>query len=411
MPVYPKSKGKWRVRIYIGGKPKDEIFEGTKKEARNYEAAKRLEVAASDPEMLRRVVPTFSVFCLNEYKEFCAKHIKPSWWRKLKYVLVDLIEHFGTYRLDRIPQTTVATYTDARKKDIAATSVNNELRVLSRVLNVARDEFHYPASKLKLTKLRVSGKGKAIAWNDEEMARLFNATAELDVELLPILTFIANTGCRSGEALALEWSQVDLESGHIRFWPSDYWQPKNNQAREVPIGEALLPWLQAPHHHPRWVFPSRRGGRYAYWLKMRWEAVRKRAGLSGGVHQLRHTYASHFLRTKPDLVLLAEVLGHSDVAVTKLYQHMLPDHLARARNVVNFVAPVGPAAVEAHRRQRSERKATKKVQRKTVPRTVPTTVENAVSIERDNGFEPSTFSLGMQDRPWPRTHLESNSTT
>jgi len=398
MPVYAKSKGKWRVRIYIGGKPKDQIFEGTKKEAQDFEAAKRLEVAASDPETLRRVVPTFSVFCLNEYKEFCVKHIKPSWWRKQKYIIASLIEHFGTYRLDKIPQTSVPTYTDARTKDISATSTNNELRVLSRVLNVARDEFRYPASKLKLTKLRVSGKGKAVAWNDEEMARLFKTTAELDVELLPILTFIANTGCRNGEALALEWKQVDLESGHIRFWPSDYWQPKSNRAREVPIGEALLPWLQAPRQHPRWVFPSRRGGRYAYWLKSRWEAVRKGAGLSGGVHQLRHTYASHFLRTKPDLVLLAEVLGHSDVAVTKLYQHMLPDHLARARNVVNFVMPVSPATVDEHRRKRTERKVPKKVRRKTVPRTVPNTDDVSDfpkdSVERDNGFEPSTFSLG-----------------
>lgn len=89
-----------------------------------------------------------------------------------------------------------------------------------------------------------------------------------------------------------------------------------------------------------------------------------------------------------DLVLLAEVLGHSDTQVTNLYKHMLPGHLARARNgnVVNFAITMGPATVEAHRRWRQLNR--------TVPATVPTEASNVVTIERDTGFEPATFSLG-----------------
>ena len=101
------------------------------------------------------------------------------------------------------------------------------------------------------------------------------------------------------------------------------------------------------------------------------------------------------MRSTPDLVLLAAVLGHSDVAVTKLYQHMLADHLARARNAVSFVAPVGPATVEAHRRWRTSKKVPKSA---AVDKTVPTdrtqTTPNAVTIERDTRFELATFSLG-----------------
>jgi len=288
MPVYKKSKGKWRVRIWVNGKPKDEIVEGTKTEAKAIEAIRLVALDAAEPDFVRRRVPAFEDFCLGDYKDFCTNHIKPSWWKKQLYVIATLIESFGSYRLDKIPQTAVHAFTKKRTEKLNACSVNNELRVLSRVLNVARDEFKYPASKLKLTKLRQNGKGKAVAWTDDQMAQLFKTTAELDVELLPILIFIANTGCRNGEALALEWKHVDLERGYIRFWPSAYWQPKNNEPREVPIGDALLPWLQAPHPHSRWVFPSRLGGRFAYWLKLRWEVVRDGAGLAGGVHQLRH---------------------------------------------------------------------------------------------------------------------------
>ncbi|MBK7074611.1 MAG: site-specific integrase [Myxococcales bacterium] len=222
------------------------------------------------------------------------------------------------------------------------------------------------------------------------MTALLKACADLEPRLLPLVLLIANTGCRNGEALALTWDNVDLEGGFVRFWPSEEWQPKNDKPREVPISDALLPWLRGPRHHPNWVFPSRAGSRFAFWPMLQWTRVRDAAGLTGGVHQLRHTFASHFLADQPDLVLLAEVLGHSDVAVTRLYKHMLPDHLARARNVVNFAAQVGPAAIAAKCRWSEP---TRKPDR-TVPGTVPRTPTNAVSIERDKGFEPSTFSLG-----------------
>jgi integrase len=398
MPVYKKSKGKWRIRIYINGKPKDEIFEGTKEEAKSIEAVRLLALRATDPDLVHRETPTFEVFALGEYKEFCAGRIKATWWNKQKYVLATLIEHFGSYRLDRIPQKSVHAFTTSRQESLGTKSLNNELRVFRRVLNVARKEFKYPVADLTITGFKETGRGKAIAWSDDQMKSLLDAAATLDVELMPILIFIANTGCRNGEALALEWKQVDLERGYICFWPSEDWQPKDNEPREVPIGEALRPWLEGPRQHEQWVFPSRLGSRFAYWPKLRWEAVRDAAKLEGGVHQLRHTYASHFLKNKPDLVLLASVLGHSDVAVTKTYQHMLPDHLARARDAVSFTAPVGPAAVEAHRRSRmTKRKPTKKSRARigqTVPRTVPSDVTNLVTIERDTRFELATFSLG-----------------
>ena len=310
-------------------------------------------------------------------------------------MLATLIEYFGNYKLDKIPQGSVHTYANTRRSLNEATTVNNELRVLSRVLNVARDECGYPSSRLKLTKLWETGQGKAIAWNDQELKALFESAAKVDAELLPLLTFIANTGCRNGEALALEWSQVDLERGYIRLWPSKSWQTKNSKPREVPIGNALMPWLEGPRLDPRWVFPSRNGSRFVYWPNRRWQAVVDAAGLSGGVHQLRHTYASHFLMKKPDLGLLAEVLGHSDVRTTAIYKHLLPDHLATARGVVNFEMPVDPETVDEHRRKRTENKVPRTwALGKTVPKTVPNADTTIVTIERDKGFEPSTCSLG-----------------
>jgi len=88
----------------------------------------------------------------------------------------------------------------------------------------------------------------------------------------------------------------------------------------------------------------------AYWPERKFNRAQTKAKLKGGPHTLRHTFSSHFLATQPDLFLLARVLGHSDVAVTKIYSHLLPDHLARARNAVSIGPSIGPAALTARRR-------------------------------------------------------------
>src|SRR5262245_25756748 len=45
--------------------------------------------------------------------------------------------------------------------------------------------------------------------------------------------------------------------------------------------------------------------------------------------------------------LLAKVLGHSHERTTKTYAHLLPDHLARSMNAVNFAPAFGPSTLEA----------------------------------------------------------------
>jgi integrase len=206
----------------------------------------------------------------------------------------------------------------------------------------------------------------------EEVEKLFAAAAEKAPAVLPLIVFLANTGCRKGEALALTWESVDLERMMVRIWPNEDWQPKDNDPREVPISDALLPWLSTDEKDrlsKKWVFPCpKTKGRYAYWPKRGFDEARKAAGLDGGPHTLRHTYASHFLASTPDLFLLARVLGHSDTRVTRLYAHLLPDHLARARDAVSLAPAVGPATLKAAKRWKVDADA---LAGKTVPSTVP----------------------------------------
>jgi len=65
------------------------------------------------------------------------------------------------------------------------------------------------------------------------------------------------------------------------------------------------------------------------WNRMSWATLVKKAGLEGlRFHDLRHTFASHFLMAGNRLEDLAEILGHSSVKTTKRYSHFEEDHKA-----------------------------------------------------------------------------------
>jgi integrase len=340
MPVYKgRRAGTWRVTIWAQGRQHESIVEGKKSEAEAFEARERVKLEATGPSV--RTAPTFSAFCVEVYRPHAVEHLKASTWQKVRvYQLATLCDFFGAKKLSELTVADVEAYKRARlaTKKAQASSVNNELRVFRTVLNYARS-LGYPVAPLTFRKLPVRGKGRVRVWSAEQVGRLFDAARVEAPELLPVLVFLINTGCRKGEAIAAEWSWVDLPGGLLRIPSNDAWQPKNGMPREVPLSNAVRAILAGERRHERWLFPSRLGGRYLDFPKDLFARVRTLAKLEGGPHTTRHTFASHFLAACPDLFLLSRVLGHSHGRITELYSHLLPDHLSRARNAVD----IGPA--------------------------------------------------------------------
>jgi integrase len=100
--------------------------------------------------------------------------------------------------------------------------------------------------------------GRAVIFSPEDRVRwitLTEANRFLEAcseHLRPLVLFLLYVGARCGEALWLDWSQVDLGRGHVTF-------PKTkNDARGVPLHPRVCAALaNLPHREGRDVPPSR----------------------------------------------------------------------------------------------------------------------------------------------------------
>lgn len=338
MPNYPgKRKGTRRIVVWTKGKALERVIRGTKTEGDAFEARWRVQLDVNVHDT--RAVTTFARLCTEKYSPFAAGSLAKSTWRARSHILVNLIAFFGEKPLDSFRLADVEAYRAHRRHEskLSASSMNTEELTLLFVLRWAEARgYRVSVPRVKLAKVP---KGRPRIWSDEQVARLLDVARAQDPWLLPMLVFLVNTGCRKGEAIAAEWSWVDLKRSMILIPATAAWSPKSGRAREVPLADAVRAALAGERRSERWLFANRDGTGFSYFPDARFKDMQTAAGISGGAHTLRHYFASCFLRGGGSLYLLSEILGHSHARVTSIYSHLMPGHLESARNVVNIGPP------------------------------------------------------------------------
>ena len=134
--------------------------------------------------------------------------------------------------------------------------------------------------------------------------------------------FLAVTGLRIGEAIAIKWSDFEGDVLHVqrRMYDGKIDTTKSRDSeRRIPIPPALLERMKALDKIGEWIFHGRRGvalnSRNAMKRHIRPVAKELKVDL-GGWHDFRHTVATSLLRAGHGAKVESELLGHSDVAIT-----------------------------------------------------------------------------------------------
>ncbi|MCS7219639.1 MAG: site-specific integrase, partial [Thermus sp.] len=188
----------------------------------------------------------------------------------------------------------------------------------------------------------------------QEVLRLLEvADGARSREMALLLRLLLETGLRRGEALALQWRDVDLERGELRVWRSwtkvngkgDFTQPKTRTARRVvPLPHSLLLRLPQEVLEEAFLFGGNKPfdpDAFNHYLRR----LAQRAGLGKvRVHDLRHTWASLALSRGIPLEVVSERLGHASPHVTLgIYRHLLEEE--RRGYVVDLKTLLGLPAV------------------------------------------------------------------
>lgn len=251
--------------------------------------------------------------------------------------------HFkGVYVAD-ITARQIDTYI----KDFAATrsrkTVVTQLQIIRQILRRAEVQGYInynPATAVKPPRNLPQKRREAPS---KDQIKLVKSSMNLPFGLFAYLIYY--TGCRRGEALALQGSDIDRKKKLIRITKSVYYmgnsphikQPKTEKGtRTVPLLDALDKAL--PQKLPKgYLFAEPDGSLLTNdHFTTLYDAYREASGVSVTPHQIRHGYATALFESGIEPKTAQELLGHAQLSTTMdIYTHVCEDVIKSAAQKMN----------------------------------------------------------------------------
>lgn len=184
---------------------------------------------------------------------------------------------------------------------------------------------------------------RARVYSREELRALFVMGCRSLRDRAFLMT-VYGAGLRLSEACHLRVEDVESSRGMLRVA-----QGKGNKDRYTVLSPWLLEvlrdyWRQFRPQGP-WLFPAPRlEGRPMVdgSAQMIFCRALERAGLPnrGGIHCLRHCFATHLLEDGVDVLTIKKLMGHSNFATTAGYLHVSAELAVRVRSPLDVMAPL-----------------------------------------------------------------------
>ena len=252
-----------------------------------------------------------------------------------EYAIGHLTRLLGATMIVDADEAMVLGYQEQRLREKAAPkSINEEVGFLLRLLGERGELIRARLRKQKSLKLKGS-KPVAKAYSPEEKQKLVEASREArSPTIYPALMLALNAGMRNSEIRHLRWNQVDLKKEFLTVGRS---KTEAGEGRTIPLNAALLEVLQGHaawftlrfgRIEPDWyLFPFGRANqldptRPITTIKTAWANARERAGVTGRLHDSRHTLITELAESGAGDQTIMDIAGHVSRQMLKHYSHI-----------------------------------------------------------------------------------------
>ena len=257
-------------------------------------------------------------------KDFDSHHTINAYVGAINY----FIEFVGDKSINLYTSEDVRTYKrlhrarrlDNKKKGIQTSkiSINSYLKHIRAVFRKAREDG-YTQSVPKFEFFKVA-KNPPTIMSEDDKQRLLEYMKENDYEFYRISQFALFTGCRRAEILSARWENFNGISIQVTG--------KGSKMRTVP----LVPMAKQVMGKPQKSGPI-------FWqvhpdtYTKRFKTLLRACGNiddSISFHKMRHTAATTMLGAGVPIHIVQAILGHTDIATTKIYAQTLDEHVIKA---------------------------------------------------------------------------------
>jgi integrase len=261
----------------------------------------------------RRAVATFAEAALSYLEQGgCSRFLNA------------IISHFGTTPLAQIDQNALDRASLKLYPSVSPSTRNRQFYTpASAVLHHAAHRGWCQRPLIQ----RPKSAPERVRWiTVEEADKLIAASSK---HLRPLVIFLLYTGARVGEALWLDWSDVNLDRAHVAFPKT-----KNGEARGVPLHRRVVAALStikgsegevfrrpdgAPYERPKRAEDHSAGSR----ISTAFTGACRRAGIEDfHPHDCRHTWATWHYQANRDLGALQRLGGWKSVRMVLRYAHV-----------------------------------------------------------------------------------------
>lgn len=268
----------------------------------------------------------------------CSSNTVAAYAHNLK-VFQNAMEEQGVYQPDAVTPQHLDAFLNARAKNYEASSTNQMISTLRHFFEEYSFEHNImnPALLLRVKK-RARSLPSVLSLEEMRVILAIPTQQPRDILRKAILELLYASGMRVSECVNLQMNHLHFSQNLIKFIA------KGGKERIVVINGDAVEALKKYIHEARVLYLKKKTSSFVFIgqsgkqisREFVYRLVKERLREVGIVkdkispHSFRHTYATQLMEEGVNLVVIQELLGHSDISTTQIYTHMQASKLHEA---------------------------------------------------------------------------------